>query len=398
MTWRWFVSSAVRHAAELRKHVLKILNAQRDLLAPKDIAAIEAAAGRLDASVRAGADKPALEAGVSQLEDEANKWLKPYPNAAWRENVEVLLVAVSIAMAIRTFFLQPMKIPTGSMQPTLYGITSEDLRQKPDSQIPTGVARWVDSWFRGISYYHEVAKSDGQLRVLDPQPRSIVPFVTQQRFMVGGDSYTVWFPGESFFSNDRGRETQSGVREGQTFRKGEDIFKCRITAGDHLFVNRLVYNFRQPKRGEIVIFETQGIARLAQDTFYIKRLVALGGDRVRIGDDQHLVINGQRLDAATRHFENVYTFDPQPKPYSYFGHVNGQTFRRYAGGSLGVLPEFEDAKGEYPVPAGHYMVMGDNTMNSSDSRCWGDFPREKVIGRASLVYWPISSRFGWGQD
>jgi signal peptidase I len=50
----------------------------------------------------------------------------------------------------------------------------------------------------------------------------------------------------------------------------------------------------------------------------------------------------------------------------------------------------------------NYLVMGDNTMNSSDSRYWGDFSQENVIGKAFFVYWPIGSqsdrrsRFGWG--
>ena len=61
---------------------------------------------------------------AEELQFAAEKWLKPYPNAAWRENVEVLLVALAVAMAIRTFFLQPFKIPTGSMQPTLFGVVS----------------------------------------------------------------------------------------------------------------------------------------------------------------------------------------------------------------------------------------------------------------------------------
>src|SRR5437879_11112883 len=66
----------------------------------------------------------ALLKQMEEVEKVANKWLKPYPNAAWRENIEVLLVALAVAMGIRTFFLQPFKIPTGSMQPTLFGVTS----------------------------------------------------------------------------------------------------------------------------------------------------------------------------------------------------------------------------------------------------------------------------------
>ena len=85
---------------------------------------------------------------MENLEKAANKWLKPYPNAAWRENVEVLLVALAVAMGIRTFFLQPFKIPTGSMQPTLFGVTSENLINKPDFKIPTGLTR-VREWFAG---------------------------------------------------------------------------------------------------------------------------------------------------------------------------------------------------------------------------------------------------------
>jgi signal peptidase I len=50
---------------------------------------------------------------------------------------------------------------------------------------------------------------------------------------------------------------------------------------------------------------------------------------------------------------------------------------------------------EFHVEPQHYFVMGDNTMNSSDSRFWGDFAEEKVIGKSFFVYWPITDRFGW---
>jgi signal peptidase I len=49
---------------------------------------------------------------------------------------------------------------------------------------------------------------------------------------------------------------------------------------------------------------------------------------------------------------------------------------------------------EFQIRSGHLFVMGDNTMNSLDSRYWGDFPAEKVIGKAFFVYWPLSERFG----
>src|SRR5207249_235222 len=104
------------------------------------------------------------------------------------------------------------------------------------------------------------------------------------------------------------------------------ILRIKVISGDHLFVDRLTYNFRPPKRGEIIVFATAGTRIEQQDQFYIKRLVALGGERVQIGSDRHLVINGHALDSSTPHFENVYSFDPKqpPKESHYSGHLNGR--------------------------------------------------------------------------
>src|SRR5437660_2186874 len=121
---RWFLSSTVRQANAMRKHVQKILDSQRDILQPNAVQPVSAALTDLRGAVSAGAEKAVLLEKMENLEKVANDWLKPYPNAAWRENIEVLLVALAVAMAIRTFFLQPFKIPTGSMQPTLFGVTS----------------------------------------------------------------------------------------------------------------------------------------------------------------------------------------------------------------------------------------------------------------------------------
>src|SRR5437870_2281987 len=147
--FQWFLSRTVRQASAMRKHVQKLLEHQRDILSPQAMAAVRAAVADLQSAIAEKGGQAAMEKQMENLEKAANKWLKPYPNPAWRENVEVLLVALTVAMGIRTFFLQPFKIPTGSMQPTLFGVTSENLIHQPDFKIPTGLTR-VREWFQGI--------------------------------------------------------------------------------------------------------------------------------------------------------------------------------------------------------------------------------------------------------
>src|SRR6185437_16092586 len=123
----------------------------------------------------------------------------------------------------------------------------------------------------------------------------------------------------------------AGVKPRHLYHKGDTILKTKVFAGDHLFVDRLTYNFRRPERGEILVFKTAGILSpftglpaMPQDQFYVKRMVALGGELVRIGNDRHLVINHERLEQSAPHFENVYSFDTgQPaRENHYSGHLN----------------------------------------------------------------------------
>ena len=161
----------------------------------------------------------------------------------------------------------------------------------------------------------------------------------------------------------------------------------------------LTYNFRKAERGEIIVFETRGIEGLPQDQFYIKRMVVKPRERVSIGDDRHLVINGLRLDASTPHFENVYGFNPATPPHEsqFSGHVNGSVAQQF-GLYPGLAPLFPDAQTVFNNDGDAYMVMGDNTCNSSDSRTWGTLPARNVIGKSCFVYWPLTSRFGWGNQ
>jgi len=322
------------------------------------------------------------------------------------------------------------------MQPTLFGVTSTPdcgnyfmlrtlgaepatlekvLEQQRAAQkalvVPTG---WeaVKEWFEGFSYVHVVAAGDGHV-TFDPVKKWLI-FSIYQKVHNCGVEQTMWFPpdyGESDIA------VRGGVSPDFLYHKGDDVVKMRVQAGDHLFVDRITYNFRKPDRGEIAVFETKGIRhpRMAQDQFYIKRLVALPGEHVQIGNDRHLRINGQRLDASTPHFENVYSFDPAKPPHEsqYSGHLNDTEADEYninIRPYIELAPNFPDENTVYTnelvdvtnystgegtiIPS--YMVMGDNTCNSFDSRAWGPFPAHNIIGKSFFVYWPITGRFGWG--
>jgi len=390
---RWFLSRTVRQAVDMGRQVRKFIHAQRDLLPPEKIQEISKAARELKGAIAAGEKPDGIRARMKNLEKVANDNLLAYANAPIRENVEVFLVTGAVVLALRTFFFQPMAIPSGSAQPTLWGITSENLRGQSHAKIPGVLGKLARTVWSGVHYYHKVAENDGELRI-DP-PKTILPFVKYQVLWVGSTSYRIWFPPAEL-------EQRAGLDQGQLIRKGEEFLKLKVVSGDHLFVNRLTYNFRRPRRGEIIVFSSDDIPGLIQNTHYIKRVIALGGEHVRIGNDRHVIINGQRLNASAPGFENVYGFDPKQPPLvdHYSGHVNDFVARQYHRG--GFTPLFPDEKTEFVVRPGHYLAFGDNTMNSHDGRAWGDFPQEKTVGKASFVFWPIGggdhgpSRFGWG--
>jgi signal peptidase I len=409
MILRWLISKTLREACALRKHVQRLLNAQRDLLSPAANQLIQGALSDLQGAIADRVKKKELRKQMDKLEQVAGKWIRPYPHPVWRENVEVLLVALAVAMGIRTFFLQPFKIPTGSMQPTLYGVTSANLAGDKTVQIPSGWAR-VKDWFHGTSYVHVVAQADGTLTDISPMQHFLI-FNIKQSLWIGGVEHTMWFPPDY---GEQSLASRAGLFPGAVFHKGDDVVKLQVNAGDHLFVDRLTYNFRKPARGEIVVFETAGIPRdkrealnppIPADQFYIKRLVGLGGETISLKQDYevtnvltfggatvpvgHLVVNGQPLSASTPHFENLYSFPGAPEgtrtlkyqDQHYFGHA---MVRALAPGQ------------QFQIQPDHYFVMGDNTFNSSDSRYWGDFQASSVIGKSFFVYWPLTKRFGVG--
>jgi signal peptidase I len=122
-----------------------------------------------------------------------------------------------------------------------------------------------------------------------------------------------------------------------------------LEEGDRILLNRLTYHFRDPARGDIVVFRSP----IAPGEDLVKRIVAISGDRVAVTGGR-LWVNGA----------------VQYEPY-----LLNQTFR-------GEMRETV-------VPAGHVFVMGDNRDNSGDSRVFGPIDTRTIIGTAFLVYWPI---------
>jgi signal peptidase I len=130
---------------------------------------------------------------------------------------------------------------------------------------------------------------------------------------------------------------------------------CEASYSDRVLANRLVYRFKEPKRGDVIVFETPPEAERecgAGGTF-VKRLVALPGETWRM-ESGIVFINGQRL----------------LEPY-------------ITGGRMGT-----DTQPLRTVPADHYVFLGDNRTKSCDSRQWGPVPRANIIGKVFAVYWP----------
>lgn len=384
----WLISKTIRQATDTNRQVKMLLNEQRDLLKPEAIANLEKGIAEMREVIRTNPGRAAVEAEIQKLEKTANANLKPYPAAAVRENIREIMVSITTILAFVTFFLQLTKIPTGSMQPTLFGITHENLREtNPDFQIPGFFGRMRDYWWSGIKYYEFIAPEDGMIEWVQPQPSGI-PFMKKQSFRFAGKTHTLWFAQDDLFG---GPYNRTGYEHGRRFKKGEAVIKTKVIAGDHLLVDRFTYNFRKPKRGEIIVFKTRGIRDIDQNQLYIKRLVAVGGETVQIGDDNHLIIDGKRLDASDPHFEMVYTPDDPTKPWPYRGHLNNK--HQVMRGNAGVFP---DAETKYKVGEDRFLPMGDNTANSQDGRYFGDVDRRNILGKCFIVYWPITDRFGWG--
>jgi signal peptidase I len=183
----FFAPRYVKEANAIWKNASKMLCYKRDLLSPATIAQIEEQLRSLHraASLR---DKPAAEAAAQKLEEHFSTNFPPKPDAGWRENTEVFLVAIVIAIGVRTYFLQPFTIPTGSMQPTLNGI----IGHVTNEPAPNPLTRILHYALLGKSYVDAVAKSDGDVTGISE--RNYLFFFTLTTVQCGNETYRMWAP------------------------------------------------------------------------------------------------------------------------------------------------------------------------------------------------------------
>jgi len=163
----------------------------------------------------------------------------------------------------------------------------------------------------------------------------------------------------------------------EAFKIPSGSMEQNLMIGDHILVNKFAYGptatelerkllpVSRLERGDVVVFK---FPRDPERDF-IKRCIALPGDRIEIVDKQAFV-NGAAIEEGS---------------YVYF--EDSRTYTRRQSLFLDDGYRLRDNFGPYTIPEGHYFFLGDNRDNSNDSRFWGTVPKTYVKGHALLVYW-----------
>jgi len=387
-----------KDAKHLVKGARKFIHYKRDLLDEGRIGEIESRQEDLLEAIKKN-DKAAVAEASKQLRATCENSLPREKPLGWfEENVEVMFVAIVIALGLRAYYLQPFRIPTGSMQPTLNGITGHAL---PEEEWPSMPKRLAEKILRGRSYVHIVTDRDRRL-ALDPSGRPDIRPAQKMHFfsrsvMVFEDSKPIWLPAPEnpCLEAGLGDALRKVDRNSLILPAGTTLCEGYIDTGDLVLVNKFAYHFRKPKRGETFVFDTQGIRGIdersgaqAKGSHYIKRLCGIPGDTLEI-QEPHLLVNG--VIAKEPGIERVMATDGYQLANQEMPGPGGRIFHQYLGKSGDKLQLRDEAK----PGMREYAAFGDNTGNSLDSRYWGTVKEFNLVGPALFSLWPITTGH-WG--
>ena len=411
----------------------KVRSYRRDQLTAAERTELDQREAALRHSLRDEADAGKLRLDIEALEDVLRRCGGAvYPKSSLSENVDFFIVAAIVILGIRTYFVQPFKIPTNSMWPTYYGMTAENL--PPGTPAPGWAGQlWRFAAF-GAQRREALAPRTGQVSLqyfvdgdrLMPyaaytikSARKWLVLPTQVReytFYVDGVPATVQVPDDfdefdkvvmkTFFGDEHGffqhvaqaqkvtpLETSvlklngdnDGYRRvamiplGRTVQAGQPVVRFDLMTGDQLFVDRLTYHFLSPKVGQGFVFRTGNIPAIGRDDYFIKHLVGVPGDVMEIRPPV-LYRNGAPITGAEAFDLNAKRVFPYTG-YVYGAEVGGGHYLFKQGDTLTVPPR-------------SYFAMGDNSSNSSDGRVWGFVPAADVVGRPLFIYYPFTRRWG----
>jgi signal peptidase I len=411
----------------------KVRSYRRDRLTAAERAELDQCEAELRRSLREEADAGKLRLDIEALEDVLRRTGGAvYPKTSLAENVDFFIVAAIVILGIRTYFVQPFKIPTNSMWPTYYGMTAENL--PPGTPAPAFAGQLWRFVAFGAQRREAIAPKTGQVslqyflegdRLLPyaaytvKAARKWLILPTQVReytFYVDGVPTAVQVPDDfdefdkvvmkTFFGDEQAffqhvaaaqkvapmeasllklNGDADGYRRvvmiplGRTVQAGQPVVRFDLMTGDQLFVDRLTYHFLRPKVGQGFVFRTGNIPAIGHDDYFIKHLVGVPGDVMEIRPPI-LYRNGAPITGAEAFDLNARRVFPYTG-YVYGAEVGGGHYLFKKGDTL-------------TVPPNSYFAMGDNSSNSSDGRVWGYVPAADVVGRPLFIYYPFTRRWG----
>lgn len=211
-----------------------------------------------------------------------------------------------------------------------------------------------------------------------------------------------------------------------------------LIESDHILVNKFIYRFSEPKRGDVMVFRSPPEANPdGQERDFIKRVVAVPGDlvritagHVRIGNQEYshmelreLLLGSPRAQGRIKLSDNKVYQDGKPllsdeiadkagypnakvRVFPGVVYINGKALKEhYTAEDPGMVYPNSNTPGkwivldkqgrqEVKIPKDKLLMMGDNRNDSNDSRMWGLLDRERALGKAMFIFWPLN-RIRW---